>query len=241
MGYERIVSRICLVSFLFLLLQPSTLLQATFYGESPRPGLNQYPFKRGGYYVYLPSNYNQEHQYPLIVLSHIYMGEPELEPQELMESWIRLADQRNYIVILPIAGGDPRFTDAWYLDLLRTIRELYAIDQSRILLTGFGAGAHYALHLGASYPDEFRAVSPVAGPIEGYWKQSTRFLKKNRPNFYFLSGAQDHRVPSKEVQQTVKMMDGMGYQVQFETLEGIDHSYSDEFTQKIADWFDKLD
>lgn len=157
MRYVKILSRICLIAL--LLFEPFRLLQATFYGEPPRPGLHEYSFRNGQYYIYLPAGYNQEKQYPLVVLSYIYLGESEIDPHRFMESWISLADTRNYIVILPMGGGDPRFTDAWYLDFLKAIRELYAIDPSRILLTGFGAGAHYALHLGASYPDEFRAVS----------------------------------------------------------------------------------
>lgn len=238
MPYEKLVGGICLMALLFF--GPATSLHATFYSESPRPGLNQYPFKRGSYYIYLPQNYNQEHQYSLILLSHIYIGEPEIEPQKLMESWIQLADRRNYIVILPVGGGDFRFIDAWYQEFLGMVRSTYAIDESRILLTGFGAGAHYALHFGATYPERFRAVSPVAGILEGYWKELTRFPNGNRPDFYFLVGARDTQVSPDQVQALARWMEKEGYSVRFETLEGIDHSYSYEFTQRIADWFDKL-
>ncbi len=213
---------------------------ATFYGPEPQPGLHEYQFNNGRYYIYLPAGYNQDGQYPLVVLSYSYIGVTEIEPREFMHSWKNLADGRNYIVVLPIGGGDVRFIDQWYKNLLETVKSSYAVDSSRILLTGFGAGGHYALHLGASNPIGFRAVSPVAGTWEGYWKDRTPFPKKNRPDFYFISGAEDTQASPKEVQQVAESMEKRGYSVRFEKLEGIGHAYSDQFTVKIADWFDSL-
>jgi len=216
-------------------------LGATFYGENPGPGLHEQKLKNGRYLVYLPAGYSQIARYPLVILSHSDPdGNATVDPQALMKSWVALADARGYIIALPLAGGVFFAIDEWYLEALEMIKSYYAADPRRVLVTGFGTGGHYALHLGVTYPGEFTAVSPVAGTFEGWWKGLMKFKGGNRPKFYFLAGANDSRVPPSKVKAAADEMRQKGYSAEFEELANLGHAYSDEMTVKIADWFDGL-
>jgi len=236
---RRSILQTALLTLLILTLFPGSS-NATFYGEVPRAGLHEQPFENGRYLVYLPTGYDQKNRYPLVLISNIYLGVPEVELNELMDPWMQLADERKYIVVLPIAGGVFPLVDKWYLALLDTLKDAYSIDSSRVLLTGFGAGAHYAIHLGATQPKLFRAVSPVAGILHDMVNSGTYFAKRNRPDFYFLSGAEDKQTPPEEVRAVADLMRDKGYSVRFEKLAGLGHVYVPEFASKVADWFDQL-
>ena len=216
-------------------------LGATFYGAGPSGGLQEMKFRNGKYVVYLPPDFNSNSRYPLVFLPCVnFSGRDAIDPGQLMQSWGNVAHEREYVVVLALAGGVFVQLDQWYKALLAEIKPIFSIDRSRVLVTGFGDGAHYALHLGVTYPEEFTAVGPVAGSIEGWWKGFMRFKKTNRPKFYFLSGTEDKIITPDEVEKTVSKMEGKGYSVKFEKLEGIGHVYSDEIALKIADWFDNL-
>lgn len=227
--------------FLSLSLSFVRPLGATFYGDVSS-GQHEMKFRNGRYLVYLPPGFNSNSRFPLVFIPYInFSGRGmTVEPGELMQIWKNIADQRKYVVILANAGGVFIKLDEWYEGLIQEIKPMFSIDRKRVLVTGFGDGAHYAIHLGTSYPEEFTAVAPLAGTLEGWWKGLMRFKKSNPPSFYFLSGAQDTIVPSDQVETTAKEMEKKGYAVRFERLEGIGHTYTDEIAVKIADWFDSL-
>lgn len=230
-------------SLVFLALSVSLIkpLSATFYGENPGPGLHEHQIKNGNCLVYLPKGFDPNRRYPLVVLSHVAPnGMSDVDPDAFLESWSKQADLRGYIVALPLAGGVFVLIDDWYKEALETVKMYYPVDPRKVLLTGFGAGAHYAIHFGATYPEQFTGVSPVAGTLDGWWRTMIRFKKGNRPQFYFLGGAQDRVVPAAKVQETAKDLEEKGYSVRFEELQDLGHSYTDEVTLKVADWFDSL-
>lgn len=214
---------------------------ATFFGENPEPGLHEELFRKGSYLIYLPPGYDPSTRYPLVVLSHMNEGGTvDVDPEDLIRLWMKPAEQRGYIVAMPLVGGVPEMIDPWYDEVLSRIEQLYSVDRKRILLTGLGGGAHYALHLALTHPEEFTGVSPVAGTFEGLWTGQMQFRKGARPAFYFLAGRKDTGMPAEKVRQTVDEMRRGGYSVQFEIMEGIGHEYPDKFITKVANWFDSL-
>jgi predicted esterase len=227
---------------IFLILLSSLLIkpcEATYFGEPPRPGLHEYEHKKGTYLVYYPPGYNPNLRYPVVVISYInFEGENEIESSELLSRWSRLSNERGYVVVLPLGGGVITRVDEWFRDLLKYLKVQYGLKRSRTLITGFGTGGHYALHLGLSYPKEFGLVSAVASSFEGPWEKMLFFKRGERAEFYLISGDQDSKTPIEKARKAAETLKAKGYSVQLEELKGVDHRYSEEIARKIADWFD---
>ena len=75
---------------------------ATFFGENPGAGLHEYPFRNARYQVYLPPDFDPAKRYPLVIISYMYSGNREVEPDDILDSWSRLSDERGYVVVMPM-------------------------------------------------------------------------------------------------------------------------------------------
>ncbi|MSR78132.1 MAG: hypothetical protein EXS63_07935 [Candidatus Omnitrophica bacterium] len=232
--------KISILVLSLLLLMPFSHLSASAAVEELQPGLHTVPYKNAEYMVFLPLSFSPEKKYPLIVISYIYTGVKDIDPSEMMDSWSRVAEEREYVVVLPIVGGIDEKIIEWYRDLLKDVKARYSINRSHVLLTGFGDGAHFAYYLGTTIPEEFSAVSPVAGTLKGSWERRIYFKKSDRRPFLILSGAADSKVPSRAIQESAEKLKSQGYDVSYEELPGEGHTYSDTTVQKIADWFGNL-
>lgn len=219
----------------------SPINAATFYGENPGAGIHEEQFNNGWIYVYLPTGYDPNKRYPLIVFSMMSeAGNMDIHPDDFARPWIKQADKNNYIVATFFVNGTMEMIDPWYLKAINKVKNQYAVDKSRVLITGFGEGANYAIHLGVSYPKEFTGVVPVAGIVEGAWKPYMKFKTQARPEFFFLAGANDDLFPPAAIEKSAEGLKKRGYIVKFETLEKTGHEYAIEFTEKTSEWFESL-
>lgn len=240
MGTGSLKFAIRMLVLAVVLFWGNTPATATFYGEVPSAGMHALEFKHGKYRIYLPSSYDGTTRYPLVIVASIISRVQAVDPQEIMQSWSDLADTRGYIVLLPIAGGVYGKVEEWYIDLVKEVEKTFTVDRYRVLLTGFGDSAQFAIYLGVTFPEEFTAVSPVAGTLRGDFRQFMHFKAGKRPQFFFISGSEDAIVTPAKVCEAVEELKGKGYDVQFQEIDGIGHHYSEEITTCIADWFDSL-
>ena len=100
---------------------------------------------------------------------------------------------------------------ALILDILKS----YAIDRSRIYLTGLSMGEYGAWHLAEAYPHLFSAIIPICGgtrPMIGF-PEKIKVLK-DTPIWVF-HGAKDDVVPLKNSQDLVDVLTKQGGNVKF--------------------------
>lgn len=230
---------------LFFVLAVSFLIQSSGLAAYPnsaeyQPGFHDIEFKNAHYLVFLPMNFDPERKHTLIVISFMYNKVTEIEPQALMDAWTHLAEEREYVLILPMVGGIDDKIIEWYRDLLKEVKARYSINRSHILLTSFGEGADFAFYIGTTFPEEFSAVSPVSGSLKGTWGRKIHFKKRDRLPFYIFSGQKDSKVSPDKVRDSAETLKQKGYEVTYEEVSGMGHEYPEAVTQKIADWFDNL-
>lgn len=131
----------------------------------------QEPENADDYVLYTPSNYDHDHQYPLIVAC---AGGFFDSPQREIGEWSTLAESEGFIVAAPKLRGSSsmlsRSGDRVYaltaneceiLSVVRHVRGSHNISEDRIFLFGTGKGVNAAIYTGLHNPRVFRAIAIV--------------------------------------------------------------------------------
>lgn len=96
--------------------------------------------------------------------------------------------------------------------LLDDVAGRYAVDATRIYLTGMSMGGYGAWHLALRQPDRFAAIAPVCGGICG---PAGRVCALKTVPVWVFHGAQDPTVPIAESERLVAALQGCGGDVRF--------------------------
>ncbi|HEY0232000.1 MAG TPA: hypothetical protein VGC55_12175 [Dokdonella sp.] len=125
------------------------------------------------YYLHLPTSYTPTHSWPLLLALHGQSLPVSSAAQQVRSDWSSWSNQDGFIVIA-VAGnstqggwgapGDIEEIDAALGDAFAS----YNVEQSRIYLWGFSAGAHYGHWLALGNTDFFAAYGVSAGSLEQY-------------------------------------------------------------------------
>lgn len=130
----------------------------------------QEPEFHRAYVLYVPSHYRQAQRWLLVIICHD-QGLFE-SPQRTVNDWKGLAEKEGFLLAAPdlrrpsATGTTKRPMDTILsedegviLSIIRSLRGAYSVDETRIFLSGRGAGALPALYVGLRHPDLCRAVS----------------------------------------------------------------------------------
>ncbi len=119
------------------------------------------------YYVYVPSDYTPDREWPLVITLHGLNPWDDYKMQ--IREWDSLAEEKGLIVVAPklrapvshavkFAGGwfrDLEADEEFLLALLDQVCGDYRIDRRAVLLTGFSAGGYPMYWVGLRHPERF--------------------------------------------------------------------------------------
>lgn len=119
------------------------------------------------YWLYVPSFYSADREWPLVVTLHGTYGWDG--PWRQAMEWKYIAEQNGFLVAAPrlrsVQGILPTVDALWLKDLakdealiLAMIDEIgrkYRVDRRAVLLTGFSAGGYPMYYVGLRNPDRF--------------------------------------------------------------------------------------
>lgn len=125
------------------------------------------PATKTKYWIYVPSYYTGERDWPLVVTLHGTHGWDSSRTQIL--EWKGLAERRGLIVAAPrlrsVQGILPVVKRIWFDDLAKDERSVlgviedvsarYRIDPEAVLLTGFSAGGYPLYYVALRNPEKF--------------------------------------------------------------------------------------
>ncbi len=128
------------------------------------------------YYLHLPPTYTPARAWPILLVLHGSTGSAATAPaaaQQVRSDWSGWADSQGFIVMAVVGnqtqGGWGAPADGAELDAtLADAFAAYNVEQSRIYLWGFSAGAHFAHGLALGNTDYFAAYGVSAGSLEQY-------------------------------------------------------------------------
>ncbi len=140
----------------------------------PAPGQTRVveePVTQGKFRLYVPTGYDPQRSTALLVTCH---GTPPYDTADRqLREWRGLAEAKGFLVVAPELVGtrgdlpsDPaaqierqRKDERLILQAVRRVKAAYSIDENRVFLNGWSAGAHAVLFTGLRNPDVFRALA----------------------------------------------------------------------------------
>ncbi|CAN5854637.1 hypothetical protein BH23GEM5_BH23GEM5_30310 [soil metagenome] len=142
-----------------------------------------------------------------------------------------------FIVVSPQTAQGTLWTDTELLvALLDEVTTRYAVDTTRVYLTGHSMGGNGTWYLAYMHPERFAAIAPMSGPANPWW--ATRL--RNTPVWVF-HGAQDSIVPIRESEDMVRALQKEGnQQVRFSALPDREHGLLDLYEEagsELYQWF----
>lgn len=122
------------------------------------------------YLLHTPPGYDGQEGLPLVLNLHFYGGTGEA--QAAVTGMSGKADAENFIVVYPDGLGSPAgwndYDSLFVRELIDTVCSRYAVDSTRIYMTGYSAGALMSYWMACKLSGRIAAFAPVAGTMLTY-------------------------------------------------------------------------
>ncbi len=217
-------------------------LDKSVTAQKHQVGISHHPraSNHGAYSLYVPENYDPKHHWPLIIALHGGGGAND----EYLLTWLRPTKSKGYIVLAPKSLGPtwaiekPEPDVVSITSMLMAVREHYAIDPNRILVTGLSDGGTFSYALSASRPNLFGAIAPVAGVLPPWLNMQ----KAKTLPFLIIHGGQDFIFPvmAARLAHATLIENGLK-EVTYKELPEWGHAYTYSINETmILPWFESL-
>lgn len=198
---------------------------------------------RGAYSLYIPENYSTERQWPLIICLHGGYG----AGNEYIWTWLRSARTRGYILLSPkslaqtwtmtMGSADTRSVQA----MLEEVCGKYAIDRSRLYLTGLSDGGIFTYIMGLERHELFAGIAPVAGALHMAADPMLRSGTGKELPIFVIHGVHDFIFPVSFTRQTNALLRQLGYNLKYEELPEWGHAFPYSINERLVlPWFESL-
>ncbi len=197
------------------------------------------------YLLFLPSNYGKDpaQKWPLILFLHgsgTSSTNTDMLLYEALPQILGFTPDFPFIVLSPQLTGKPG-DEYWFQDkveasvfsLLDEVTAAYAVDTTRIYLTGVSIGGNGVWEYGLRHPDSFAALAPVMGFVgdtAGFHVPTNICSLKDKPIWAF-HGAVDTIVPLEAEQSLVDALKACDGYIQFTVYSVGDHDISGKVYQ----------
>jgi predicted peptidase len=169
------------------------------------------------YLCYLPADYNPKsgQRWPLLLFLH-GAGERGTNVQDVaIHGPLKLIKQGRelpFVIVAPHCPNGQDWADEPLLALLEHAKKKYAVDTSRVYLTGLSMGGYATWRLGMVHPEKFAAIAPICGGgslLDVILPGRGRVALKRLPIWAF-HGDKDTAVPSEESERMVNLLKKLG-------------------------------
>jgi predicted peptidase len=174
------------------------------------------------YTIEIPAGYDGKSPVPLVLALHYGFDGPKPEPytgKGMIEAFRPGLSGLGAIVIAPDALGG-RWTDAanetaavW---LTKSAQKTYAIDNKKVVITGFSLGGEGTWFIGSRHQDLFTGAIPVAAPVAGGdegWTIPVYVIHSDKDEIVSYAAAKRHADAVK----------AKGAKLEFKTVNGLSH------------------
>ncbi|QDV37308.1 family 16 glycoside hydrolase [Tautonia plasticadhaerens] len=216
------------IRFRDLLIQP--LPRPTTGADPNEPGFHSRTLDGSDpavrYSVFIPEGYDGQTHFPVVLFLHGSgeRGEDGILPSQVGLGPIIAAEPsaHPYIAVFPQARETwaAESDDAHQaLAILDEILEDFAVDTSRIVLTGLSMGGMGTWSIGAAHSDRFSAIVPICGPGNAEFAGQFRTI----PVWGFV-GDQDRGTLLDGMRATVRSLKELGAPVKYTEYRGVGHN-----------------
>ena len=195
------------------------------------------------YSLYVPESYTPHRNWPLIVCLHGAYGRGD----HFIWSWLRPAKSRGYMLLAPKSIDvtwsilRPELDVESVAAILEEVCGEYAVDRSRVHLSGLSDGGTFTYLLGLSRPEMFAGIAPIAGDFHGMLDNMLRRKQGQNLPIHIVHGAQDHIFPVQTIRSGHALLSRLGYNARYEELPDWGHSYCSGVNERLVmPWFESL-
>lgn len=195
--------------------------------------------QRGGFSLYAPEHWDGRSPMPLVVALHGGSG----HGRDFLWSWLREARSRGALVAAPTAGGrtwsimgGPDVDGARLREMVASVSARYAVDASRILLTGMSDGGTYALLCGLGEAAPFTHLAPACGVLHPYLLVDGGLDRARGRPIYLVHGALDWMFPAGAARLAREALEAAGARLVYREIDDLSHTYPRDENPRILDW-----
>jgi phospholipase/carboxylesterase len=214
------------------------LAQAPVRGDTGVMHVGPEPGARGGASLYVPEDYADDHDWPLVVALHGGAG----SGRSFLWSWLRDARSHGAILVAPTAIGD-----TWALTgpdpdtpnlarLVEQIRGHWRIDPARILLTGMSDGGTFSYVSGLEAGSPFTHLAPVSAAFHPMLAQMADAGRIAGLPVHIAHGALDWMFPVAMAREARDALTAAGARVTYREIEDLSHTYPRELNPELLAW-----
>ena len=201
------------------------------------------PGRRADYSLYVPETYNPRREWPLIICLHGAYGRGD----HYLWSWLRPAKSKGYILLAPKSVDvtwsilRPTLDIGSITGMLDEVCNAYAVDRSRVFLSGLSDGGTFTYLFGLRRPGIFAGIAPIAGDFHGMMDDMLREGQGKGLPIYIVHGAQDHIFPVDSIRKGHALLTRLGYDARYQELPDWGHSYCSSINAELVmPWFEGL-
>ena len=195
------------------------------------------------YSLYVPESYTPSRDWPLVICLHGAGGRGD----QFIWSWLRPAKSHGYMVLAPKSRDvtwsifRPGLDAGSVESMLEEVCGEYAVDRSRVYLTGLSDGGTFTYLLGLSRSHLFAGIAPVAADFTAMMDDLLRGRAGIHLPIHIVHGVHDHIFPVAQVRSGHALLERLGYNATYEELPDWGHSYCSFVNERLVmPWFEGL-
>jgi poly(3-hydroxybutyrate) depolymerase len=187
------------------------------------------------YYLYLPSSYTIEKEWPVFVGIHGFGS----DGTACLAMWQEYADREGFVLVCPSLGDE---NGGWYQNegektlraVLKEVKKECRV-QDKVFLAGFSAGAQFVQGFAFAYPELVTGVSVLSSG--NYYEPGSG--ASNIP-FLVVIGDQDDLIGVKSAGQFSEMLKQAGFSVDLHLLPGVKHEITDQARELTINFYRRV-
>jgi phospholipase/carboxylesterase len=194
--------------------------------------------ERGGFWLYVPENYQPDRAWPLVMALHGGSG----TGRQFLWSWLRDARSRGAILAAPtsvqgtwaLTGPDvdsPNLTR-----ILELIRSGWNIDPARLLLTGMSDGGTFSYVSGLEAESPFTHLAPVSAAFHPMLAEMADADRLRGLPIHIIHGALDWMFSVDVARQANLALARAGALVTYLEVDDLSHCYPRELNGTLLNW-----
>jgi phospholipase/carboxylesterase len=193
---------------------------------------------RGGFSVYVPEYLTGDTPVPVVFALHGGSGHGRI----FLWSWLREARSRGVILVAPTATGntwslmEPDVDSAHLSRILGYVREHWAVDATKLLLSGMSDGGTFTLLSGLDSESPFTHLAPAAASFHPLLVTMTEPERIGGLPVYLIHGALDWMFPIQTGRTANQALSMAGANVVFREIPDLAHTFPRDENGAILDW-----
>ena len=206
----------------------------------PKTGTFQMPGMAPLKYILMsvPKDYDATRYYPLLFVLHPWSEDGKGNaPEPFVGAWTEVLGPKGWIIAAPLSPiYDNETSINPLMDALKRVKEMYKVDDRRIVLAGHNAGANMAWRLAVTTPAAFSSVVALSGEIPQQDYGALKGLAGKKA--YIFRGSKDVFYSEGQAKSDQKYLEFAKVIVKVETKPDWGLEFPTPSAPEIAKWID---